>query len=484
MGACTTKSSSSTSRNPKTNKTAEPVSVEPSLKVNRENIRFHYEIREKIAEGGFGSVFAGRSLKTDKARAIKLVKVSDRDPKDIENQLREASILKSTDHPHILKIYEVFRDRTHLYFVCELLRGGELFDRIVKRGGLTEKLAASYMNQLVSAVVHLHSLNIVHRDLKPENILFDSKKDDALLKLIDFGTCRHFTKNVQIEEKIGSIYYMAPEVITGNYNEKCDIWSLGVILFILLSGYPPFAGASDKEILMNIVRGNLKFEGKCWDTISEEVKNLIRSMLNTKAASRPSAVEVFKNPWIQMQNISEASNKELMKGSLKNLSRFNTTNHLQRATLNFITNELMSQDELHDLRKIFKKIDENGDGFLSTKEIEKAITEYPGVFSGNIGEVLAKVDVDNNGMINYSEFLTAAMNWEKELSMERLHQAFKQFDKDGNGTLSIQELCDALGSNSGNQHFLELIKEADMNNDNEIDLEEFVIFMRKTIIPH
>lgn len=185
-----------------------------------------------------------------------------------------------------------------------------------------------------------------------------------------------------------------------------------------------------------------------------------------------------------MEAISESSNKDLTKGSLKNLSKFNTTNHLQRATLNFITNELMSQEELDGLRKIFKKIDENGDGFLSTKEIEKAIAEFPGAFAGNVSEVLAKVDVDKNGMINYSEFLTAATNWEKELSVERLHQAFKQFDKDGNGTLSIQELTDALGGNSGNHQFLELIKEADINNDNEIDLEEFVLFMRKAITSH
>lgn len=485
MGACTAKPNSSKTqkKTPEARKTQEPRTSERSMTIRRDNIRHFYDIREKIAEGGFGSVFSARSVKTGKSRAIKLIKIAGRDPADIENQLREASILKSTDHPNILKIYEVFRDRTHLYFVTELLRGGELFDRIVKKGALTENQAAFYMIQMVSAIVHIHSLSIVHRDLKPENILFNSKKEDSVLKIIDFGTSRHFVKNVQMGERIGSVYYMAPEVITGNYDEKCDIWSLGVILFILLSGYPPFSGADDKEILMSIVKGHLKFEGKCWETVSQSAIDLIKSMLNTKSSSRPTALEVYQNTWIQSHGKNEAPDKELTKMSLKSLSCFNTTNHLQRATLNFIANELMSQEELEHLHKLFKKIDENGDGFLSSKEIEKAITDHPGVFTGNVKEMLSKVDTDQNGMINYSEFLTAATNWEKELSNERLHQAFRQFDKDGNGTLSIEELYDALGGNSGqNLQFLDLIKEADINHDNQIDLEEFVAFMKKVVL--
>jgi calcium-dependent protein kinase len=477
MGSCT----SSKKETPKAETTSNStISKEPTISVRTENIRLFYEIREKIAEGGFGAVYSAVHLKTNKPRAIKVVKVVGMQVENVNVLLREANILKSTDHPNILKIYEVFRDKCNVYFVTELLKGGELFDRIVKKGALSENQAANYMLQMVSAVVHMHSLHIVHRDLKPENILFESRKDDASLKIIDFGTCRNFIKNSPMQERIGSSYYMAPEVITGNYSEKCDIWSLGVILYILLAGFPPFSGATDREILLNVVRGNLKFDSKCWANVSPEAIQLIKKMLTTKQVDRPTAAQVFQNHWLQSHAKGEAPDHDLAKKSLANLANFNISNNLLRVTLEFIANELVPEDEMKNIQKIFKKIDKDGDGFLSRQEIEEALVEFPGIFTVGVNEVLKKVDVDGNGQINYSEFLTSALDWETHFSNEKLRAAFKQFDKDGNGTLSIEELYQALGGNQGqNLRFLEMLKEADTNGDNEIDIQEFIAFMRK-----
>lgn len=476
MGACTSKQETS---KPASHQSSNQTK-EPQISVRTDNIRDQYGIREKIAEGGFGAVYSAVNLKSNKPRAIKFVNIRGMRAEDISVLLREANILKATDHPNILKIYEVYRDKQHVYFVTELLRGGELFDRIVKKGALSENQAANYMLQITSAVVHMHSLNIVHRDLKPENILFETRKEDSGLKVIDFGTCRNFIKNDVMQERIGSSYYMAPEVITGNYNEKCDIWSLGVIMYILLAGFPPFSGANDKEILMNVVRGNLKFDSKCWANVSPEAIQLIKSMLTNKSVDRPTASQVFQNHWLQSHAKGEVPDNELASKTLSNLTKFNTSNQLLRVTLDFIASELIPEEELKNMRKIFQKIDKNGDGFLSRQEIENALKEYPNILSANAADILTQADTDGNGQINYSEFLTSALNWESHFSNEKLREAFKQFDKDGNGTLSIEELNSALGGSTGkSSRFMEYIKEADTNGDGMIDLTEFIAFMRK-----
>lgn len=480
MGACVSKKSGN--KNSEKDFTVDPTKF---IKTRKENIRNFYQIGAKIAEGGFGAVYMAKQLSSNKKRAVKFIPIKGPKSGDLDSLLREVSILKSMDHPNIIRIYEVFQDEMNLNIVTELCRGGELFDRIVAQKNFSESMAAKYMLQVVSAVVYLHSKNIVHRDLKPENLLFENSEDNSVLKLIDFGTCKHFEKSMRILERVGSPYYMAPEVITGNYNEKCDVWSLGVILYIMISGSPPFNGKNDTEILMNIVSKEVSFEGRAWNDVSQGAKELIRKMLTKHIPSRISAQEVFGDKWLQDHANSVVPDMKLAKTSLRNLSSFATTNKLHRATLSYIVNQMMSSDELAMLRETFSAIDKNGDGLLSHSELKEAMDKFGGSANFNIEELLKSVDEDGNGCINYSEFLTAAVNWEKELSTERLHQAFKQFDKDGSGAISVQELLDSLGGGKNQTHmFLEMIKSADANGDGEIDLEEFCNFMNQMKVPN
>lgn len=154
----------------------------------------------------------------------------------------EVSVLKSIDHPNIIKLFELYQDDTNYYLITEHCQGGELFERIKSAENFSEKEAADYMKQILSAVYYCHERQIVHRDLKPENLLFDQKKQNANIKVIDFGTSRKFDPTKKLTKRLGTPYYIAPEVLKKNYDEKCDVWSCGVILYILLCGYPPFNG--------------------------------------------------------------------------------------------------------------------------------------------------------------------------------------------------------------------------------------------------
>jgi calcium-dependent protein kinase len=481
MGKCTSKPPGIDSAGSVQKKHGSGINSSNFVQVRTENILEFYRIQGKISEGSFGSVYAIKHLKTTQKRAVKLIPIDENSDTSIEGILQEVSILKKMNHANIIRIFEVFRDRSHLKIVTEFCKGGELFDRILANSYFSESLAAKYMYQIVSAVVYMHSNNIVHRDLKPENLVFENKQEDSNLKLIDFGVSKHFKKNEILLERVGSPYYIAPEVISGNYDEKCDVWSLGVILYIMLSGRPAFTGKNETEILVSIMTKEPSFDGSVWRNISKEAIELIKSMLVKNSANRIPASQVIRSLWLQKYYKNIDLDKNVASLSLRNLSRFNTTSKLHRATISYIVSQVISSEEVEKLREVFRSIDKNGDGVLSPQELKDALNNFLGI-STNAENLIKKIDADGNGDINYSEFLAAAIDWEKELSKERLQSAFNLFDKDSNGSISVKELTEALGGNRKKDNmFLEMIQEADINHDGEIDLEEFCNFMRNGI---
>jgi len=185
-------------------------------------------------------------------RAVKILKKDSLDKEEIDRFMHEIDILRKLDHPNILRLYEFYQDQKRYYLVTELCSGGELFDEITNRAHFEEADAAKIIQQVLMAVRYCHERNIVHRDLKPENILLDSKKNSNRVKVIDFGTSEEIEPGMKLTQQYGTAYYIAPEVLSSAYNEKCDIWSIGVILYILLSGKPPFDGKDDKEIIKKV----------------------------------------------------------------------------------------------------------------------------------------------------------------------------------------------------------------------------------------
>lgn len=220
------------------------------------------KVHRSLVLGSYGVVYKAIHKASKSKRAIKLI---NKENVKVENEgelFSEIKVLKELDHPSIMRIYEFGSDKDFYYLVSEYIDGGELFDEIVKRKYMCEEDAAYIIKQILSAIVYCHSRGVVHRDLKPENILIDSVTAEGKIniKVIDFGTALFVSPDTKMSEMLGTPYYIAPEVINGKYNEKCDVWSIGVILFILLSGTPPFNGFTDTEIMDNVKKGNYNFK--------------------------------------------------------------------------------------------------------------------------------------------------------------------------------------------------------------------------------
>lgn len=238
-----------------------PISSEIFFSVKTTPVEEDYIVKQLLGEGSFGQVKLVVHKRNQIERAMKIIRKIGVSNEEKEQMLKEVSILKSLDHPNIIKIFDMYEDETNMYLIIEYCAGGELFDRVHKET-FSEAEAAKYIKQLLSAISYLHARNIVHRDLKAENLLFENDSSDANLKLIDFGvSCEFLKAGAKMRETLGTPYYIAPEVLLQNYDEKCDVWSCGVILYIILCGYPPFNGDDDNEILDGVKKGEFSFYG-------------------------------------------------------------------------------------------------------------------------------------------------------------------------------------------------------------------------------
>jgi len=361
--------------------------------------------------------------------------------------LNEINTLRTLDHPNIVKIYEYFEDEKRFYIVTEHIQGGELFDEIIARGKFDEKDAALLLRQLLSCITYCHSHNIVHRDLKPENVLLEANKRFDEIKVIDFGTAQVFKQGQSLKETIGTPYYIAPEVLNHNYGKECDVWSLGVMAYIILSGIPPFNGGTDAEIMASIKTGKFSFKHAVWKGISQSAKDFITSLLTYDRTKRPTAQQALKHQWIQ-DHSTLTVDKKVAESALDNLVHFHSHAIIKAATLTFIGSQLLSKAEREELATVFKKIDLNGDGKLSKDEIRDGYALHYGrqISDKEIDFMFDAVDTDQSGYIDYTEFVVASANEKALLSTERLTSAFKMFDKDNSGTITPDEIKKVLSS--------------------------------------
>jgi calcium-dependent protein kinase len=438
-----------------------------------------YDILEEIGIGGYSRVLKIQNIETGKLYACK--ELQKNELADIDSFNREIDILIKLDHPNIIKLYEVYENEDFIYIVMELCNGGELFDRIIKRTEMgnpfTEKEAATIFKQLMSAVSYCHSNKIVHRDLKPDNLLLLNNGDDTHIKIIDFGTSLIFKKkNTSMFDRVGTAYYISPEVIDGYYDEKCDVWSCGIILYILLCGYPPFNGRDDEEIFLNIRRLNYSFPSPEWNNISNDAKDLLKSIICDQFM-RLNDEQVLNHIWLKnlAPNAKEGEKIQININSFKNYS---SSNKLKKAVLTFIASRL-SEEEVKKLKENFQKIDTNGDGMLSLEEVKKAISHNKGISLSNVEQIFKSIDTDNSGNIDYTEFIAASLDKNIYLQENKLYEAFKLFDVDGSGKISKDEIAYILGTEKKSKEIEKLFKKYDTNNDGEIDFKEFVNMMKE-----
>jgi len=259
-----------------------------------------YEIKTELGRGAFSIVKLGVNKKSKERVAIKIIDRNDVGTDYEKNIKMEMEILKKVNHPNIISLHEMVEDGNKLYFIMELVTGGELFDRIVEKGSYTEEDAKTLIRKIVSAIEYLHSKNIAHRDLKPENLLVKDLENDTEVKIADFGLSKIIDENKMMQTACGTPGYVAPEVLNAEgYDKEVDMWSIGVIAYILLCGFPPFYSESVPEVFEQIMKAEYDYPEEYWDEISREAKDFIDNLLVVDVARRLTATQALRHDWLK-----------------------------------------------------------------------------------------------------------------------------------------------------------------------------------------
>ncbi|KAM3306095.1 calcium-dependent protein kinase 11 [Capsicum chacoense] len=440
----------------------------------------YYTLGKKLGQGQFGTTYLCTENATGLEYACKSI------PKrklfckeDYEDVWREIQIMHHlSEHPYVVRIKGTYEDNVFVHIVMEVCKGGELFDRIVQKGHFTEKKAAQLMKTIVKVVEACHSLGVMHRDLKPENFLFDSSDEDAKLKATDFGLSIFYKPGQYFSDVVGSPYYVAPEVLHKYYGPEIDVWSAGVILYILLCGVPPFWAETDNGIFKQILKGKIDFESEPWPQISDSAKDLVKKMLTRDPRARLTAHQVLCHPWIVDDNV--APDRPLGSAVLSRLKQFYDMNKFKKMALRVIA-ERLSEEEIGGLRQLFKMIDTDNSGTITYEELKHGLKRVGSdLTESEIKALMSAADFDNNGTIDYGEFIAATLHLNKMEREENLLAAFSYFDKDGSGYITIDELQQAFQEfGLGDVKLEEIIKEIDIDNDGRIDYGEFATMMKK-----
>ncbi|XP_072971460.1 calcium-dependent protein kinase 27-like [Typha angustifolia] len=455
--------------------------VDSVLRRETENLKDIYILGRTLGQGQFGTTYLCVDKVTRKEYACKsIAKRKLLTDEDVEDVRREIQIMHHlSGHPNIISIKGAYEDAVAVHVVMELCTGGELFDRITQRGHYTERKAADLARVIVSVVEACHSLGVMHRDLKPENFLFVDQMEEAPLKTIDFGLSVFFRPGETFTTVVGSPYYVAPEVLLKHYGPESDVWSAGVIVYILLCGVPPFWAETEQGIFQQVLHGTLDLETDPWPSISESAKDLVRGMLVREPRKRLTAHEVLCHPWLQ--NGGMAPDKPLDSAVLSRLKQFSAMNKLKKMALRVIA-ENLSDEEIAGLKEMFKMIDTDNSGQITFEELKAGLERVgASLQESEIYALMQAADIDNSGTIDYGEFVAATLHLNKTEREDHIVAAFSYFDKDGSGYITVDELQQACDEFGIEDILLEdIIREVDQDNDGRIDYNEFVAMMQNS----
>ena len=445
------------------------------------DIKKDYRMLKVLGRGAFSKVYQSQHRKSKLLRCVKKIDKLNFTKSQNESIKNEIKILTEVNHPNLLKIIEYYEKDDSLYIVTEYLEGGELFDYITKRKHFTEKNAKKIIKQVLKAISYMHNLNIIHRDLKPENIVFEnapnSEEEISNIKIIDFGTSRKVKREEILNTIMGTLFYIAPEVLKQSYGLECDIWSCGIILYILLCGYPPFNGDGDEEVVNNISLGKIIFLEEDWKGVSEGVRDLIRKMLIINPRERFTARECLEHRWF-----FEGEDCDLKKfGLFKFLKDFQAKTKFQSAILLYYVNFFDNNSD-KELAQIFLELDRKGDGELTESELLVNFRSRDTQEGKDIvKDIMDKFDFDQNRTIGYDEFLVANFNFKKKLNERKIEKIFEFIDLDGNGFIDKDELkvFFRVSGDEEDGYIEDLIREVDLDGDGQISLKEFKYLMNE-----
>ncbi|KAK9074216.1 hypothetical protein SSX86_006813 [Deinandra increscens subsp. villosa] len=456
---------------------------EPYKDINEE-----FKMIKEIGRGQFAVAYiykeksSGNKYACKKIPKKKLVTASQKE--DLKREIKIMEQLRGQDL--IVNLEGKYEDKKAVYLMMEYCEGGELYKKMESKGRFSEKLAAQILSSIMKVVYCLHFMGIMHRDLKPENFMLAKKSlspcsaDYSKLKAIDFGLSAYIDEGKPNQEKVGTAFYVAPEVLNRKpYGKEVDIWSAGVILYMLLTGVPPFYGENDKTIFDKVMMAKPDMESLPWPSISKNAKNLVAKMLSEDPKKRPTATDVLNDQWMKENGV--ATENPVDQKFLDKMKHFRAMNKFKKLALKILT-EKIPEEEFEGLRAMFRNFDTNEQKVLSREQLEKSLVRI----GSNLGAEDAKLiveaaDTDKDGYIDYAEFITAMTNFSQHKD-EHIRKAFEHFDRDSNGFISKDELKSALeeGEMGDEDEIEEIISEVDKNKDGIISYEEFRDMIRET----
>ena len=412
------------------------------------DIRKEYRFKNQLGGGHFGTVRRGYRI-SEKNKKMKFFAIKSIPMKNlscnINDFIKEVDIISTLDHPNIIKFYETFHDDYFFHIVMELCKGKEIIHQMGNYGFIEEKKVTYIIFKVLLAIAHCHNRGVTHRDLKPENILFDSMKKDAEIKILDFGLSRKYDKEQKMHSILGTPYYVAPEVLKGEYDEKCDIWSIGAMTYLMLCGEPPFNGNSNNEIFKKIVKEKIKFKSLLWKNISNNAKDFVKICLSKNSNKRPSAQEALNHIWFSNVKNEIHNNKNIKKEILLNIKDFNINYEFKQMVLKYLINNKLSYEEKKVFKDAFYALDFNHNGFIIESDLKKAFD----LFNINIDEKqinhLFNILPENKNLgLGFIEFIMAGIDKKSIFTEENLEDAFNYFDINKTGDIEFDNLNSAL----------------------------------------
>jgi len=393
---------------------------------------------------------------------------------------KEREILSLLNHPNIVTLHESYHDSMNCYIISELCEGGELFDRIMDESNpMTEKRVSAHVKTMLLALQHCHERNVVHRDIKPENFVFRTEEKNSQLVLIDFGCGQRVKDDLEYRDLVGTPYYLAPEsaagekyIRTGAVLKSSDIWAVGVIAYVMLTGRPPFDGRSNVEIFQRILKNPVKFPPNV--KISKLFIDFCLHILKKSPKRRIKLQEALAHPWVQGKSTSTV---KISADVMRVLRQFNWQSKLKKAVTRRLA-ENMGEKPERKIREQFFKLDKNNDGGIDLSELSVLLTNM-GFTKARAEEeakkIMATSDVDGSGLIEFVEF---AQIWQRKLlcvNESYIQAIFSVLDEDGDGNIDADELTKMLGMNKerDGREIRAIISEVDTDCNGVLSYDEF-----------
>lgn len=448
------------------------------VKSRESDVQRDYRFFSKLGEDYYSSIYKACNRRFKTPRCIKHYRTKLLARSDIEYIENEIHYLKELDHPNIMRIIEIYEFKRHLFVVTEFLDGKPLFERLLTVGKFPEHQAARIIWQVLHTVAYMHSLGIAHRDLKPEYIIFESEAADSLIRITDFKSALRLKPGMRFKKQMGTPYYMAPEIIKGSYDLKCDIWSCGVLLYVMLCGYAPFSGGVNSDILIRVKQGCYCFPDKEWGSISEAAKNLIVSMLSYDPENRPTAAQSLSHHWFDGAKLFNIIAEEKL-SILSRMKAFKPNLYFRRALLLYFVSRFDLDNE--DMVKVFYNLDKNNKGYLSHEDLVAAFSEEYNEEKANkiATRIMETCDLTHSGFISFSEFMIAGFNFIIKFDKPKLKQVYESINVHGTDGIDFRDFKNFMNLKNvrRSEIMVEILAEAGFDLKKKMSYDEFADFM-------